>query len=146
MPSLKPSSITSFFAAKPSTIAKTRKLQVIEIDDDDEDPTDAVIVVDNAGTEQDNRLVDVTFVVDGDVLLVSFHVLANPGEQAKVFVRNFVSAWSDANKYLVYDKVARGMHCSVAPHSYNTHCWVRNIGREASSEFGREAPEFFLAG
>ena len=50
---------------------------MIEIDADDEDPTEAVIVVDNAGTEQDNRLVDVTFDVDGDVLLVSFHVLAN---------------------------------------------------------------------
>ena len=75
MPSLKPSSITSFFAAKPSTIAKKRKLQVIEIDADDEDPTEAVIVVDNAGTEQDNRLVDVTFVVDGYVLLAYFRVL-----------------------------------------------------------------------
>ena len=89
MPSLKPSSITLFFAAKPSTIAKKRKLQVIEIDTDDEDPTEAVIVVDNAGTEQDNRLVDVTFVVDGDVLLVSSHVLAKPLEKAKVANRGF---------------------------------------------------------
>ena len=67
MTSLKPSSITSFFAAKPSTIVKKRKPQVIEIDADDEGPAEAVIVVDNAGTIKDNRLVDVTFVVDGDV-------------------------------------------------------------------------------
>ena len=111
---------------------------MIEIDADDEDPTEAVIVVDNAGTKQDNRLVDVTFVVDGDVLLVSFHVLANPGEKAKVSVRNFVSAWSDANKYLVYDKDAKGMYCSVAPHSYNTRSCVLIIGREAFSEFGKK--------
>ena len=117
MTSLKPSSIASFFAAKPSSIAKNRKPQVIEIDADDAGPAEAVIVVDNAGAKKDNRLVDVTFVVDGDVLLVSFHVLANPRAKAKVSVRNFVSAWSDANKYLVYDKDAKGMYCSVAPHS-----------------------------
>ena len=72
MTSLKPSSITSFFAAKPLTIAKQRKAQVIEIDADNEGPAEAVIVVDNAGTKKENRFVLVTFVVDGDVLLVSF--------------------------------------------------------------------------
>ena len=133
MPSLKPSSITSFFATKPSTIAKKRKLQVIEIDADDEHPTEAGIVVDNAGTEQDNRLVDVTFVVDGGILLVSFHVLDKRGEKAKVDNRGFMLAWGDANMYqvsgilmyLVYDKDAKGMYfrpSSVAPHSCNTHC------------------------
>ena len=121
MTSLKPSSITSFFAAIPSMIAKKRKPQVIEIDADDEGPAEGVIVVANAGTKKDNRLVDVTFVEDGDVLLVSFHVLANPRPKAKVSVRKFVSAWNDANKYLVYDKDAKGMYCSVAPHSCNTH-------------------------
>ena len=88
---------------------------MIEIDADDEDPTEAVIVVDNAGTEQDNRLVDVTFVVDGDVLLVSFHVLAKPWEKAKVTNHGFMVAWGDLNEYLEYDKDA--------------------------SVFGREAPE-----
>ena len=61
MTSLKQSSITSFFAAKPPTIAKKRKPQVIEIDADGEGPAEAVIVVDNVGTKKDNRLVDVTF-------------------------------------------------------------------------------------
>ena len=70
MTSLKPCSITSFFAAKPSTIAKKRKPQVIAIDVGDAGPTEAVIVVDNAGTKKDNRLVDVTFVVHGDVLQI----------------------------------------------------------------------------
>ena len=67
MTSPKPSSITSFFAAKPSTIAKKRKPHVIEIHAD-EGPDEAVIAVNNAGTEKkDNLLVDVVFVVDGDV-------------------------------------------------------------------------------
>ena len=86
MTSLKPYSITSFFAAKPSTIAKKRKPQVVEIDADDKGPAEAVIVVDNAGTKKGNRLVDVTFLVDdvvvGDVLFVYFHVLANPRAKA----------------------------------------------------------------
>ena len=67
MTSLKLYSTTAFFTAKPSTIATKRKPQVIEIDTDYEGPTEAVIVVDYAGTIKDNRLVDVTFVVDGDV-------------------------------------------------------------------------------
>ena len=100
MTSLKPSSIISFFAAKPSTISKKRKQQVIEIDADHEGPAEAVIVVDNARTKKDNRLVDVTFVVDGDVLLVSFHVLANPRAKAEA-VCKFVPGWSAANKYLL---------------------------------------------
>ena len=65
---------------------------MIEVDTDDEGSAEAVIVVDIAGTKKDNRLVDVTFVVDGDVLLISFHVLANPRAKAKASVRNFVSA------------------------------------------------------
>ncbi len=88
---------------------------MVEIGAVDEGPAEALIVVDNAGTKKDNRPVDVTFVVDGDILLVPCHVLANPRANAKVSVRNFVSAWSDANKYLVYDKDAKGMYCSVAP-------------------------------
>ena len=91
MTSLKPSSITSFLAAKPSTIAKKRKPQVIEIDADDKGPAEAIIAVDNAGTKKDNRLVDVTFVVDGDVLLVSFHVLKIRRSKARAEVRKFVS-------------------------------------------------------
>ena len=112
---------------------------MIEIDADDEGPVEAVIVVDNAGTKKDNRLVDVTFVVDGDVLLVYFHVLANPRAKAEA-VRKFVPGWRAANKYLVYDKDAEGMNCrpsSVAPHSCNTYCCVLIVGREAL--------DFFLA-
>ena len=97
---------------------------MVEIDADDEGPAEAVIVVDNAGTKKDNRLVEVTFVVDGDVSLASFHVLANPRAKAEA-VRKFVRDWSAANEYLVYDKDAKGMYCrpsSVAPHSCNTNC------------------------
>ena len=54
MTSLKPSSITSFFAAKPSTITKKRKPEMIEIDAD-EIPERIMIVT----TEKDGRLVDV---------------------------------------------------------------------------------------
>ena len=77
MTSLKPSSMSSFFAAKPSTIAKKRKPQVI-VTDIDEGPDEAVIVTDNIGTKKYNRLVDDVFVIDGDGLLVSFLVVANP--------------------------------------------------------------------
>ena len=137
MTSLKPSSITSFFAAKPSTIAKKRKPRVIAIDAGDEGPAEAVIVVHNAGTKKDNRLVDVTFVVDGDFLLVSFHFPASPRGKAEA-VRKFVPGWSAANKYLVYDKDAKGMYykpSSVAPHSNDTHCCVLIVGREAPGKF-----------
>ena len=58
MTSLKPSSISTFFAVKPSTIVKKRKPQVIVIDVD-EGPDEAVIVADNAVTKKDNCLVDV---------------------------------------------------------------------------------------
>ena len=54
MTSLKPSSITSFTVAKPSTITKKKKPEVIEIDAD-EIPTRLMIVT----TEKDGRLVDV---------------------------------------------------------------------------------------
>ena len=54
MTSLKPSSITSSFAAKPSTITKKTKPEVIEIDAD-EIPERIMIVT----TEKDGRLVNV---------------------------------------------------------------------------------------
>ena len=76
---LKPNSISSFFAAKLSTIAKKQKPQVIVIDVD-EGPDEAVIVADNAGTEKENRLVDVVCVIDSEGLLVSFLVVANPDD------------------------------------------------------------------
>ena len=68
MTSLTPSSITSSFAAKPSTIAKKRKPNVIVIDAD-EGPDQAVIVADNAA--KDSCLMDVIFVLDDEGLLVS---------------------------------------------------------------------------
>ena len=79
MTPLKPSSISSFFAAKPSSIAKKQKPQVIVIDVD-EGPDEAVIVVVNAGTKKDSSLVDVVCVIDGESLLVSFLVVANPAD------------------------------------------------------------------
>ena len=79
MTSLKPSSISSFFVAKPSTIAEKQKPQVIVIDVG-EGPDEDVIVADNAGTKKGNRLVDVACVVDGEGLLVSFLVVANPDD------------------------------------------------------------------
>ena len=54
MTSVKPSSITSFMAAKPSTITKKRKPEVFERDAD-EIPTRRVI----GTTEKDGRPVDV---------------------------------------------------------------------------------------
>ena len=45
--------------------------------DGDEGPDEAIIVEDNAGTEKDNRLVNVVFVTDGEGLLLSFLVVAN---------------------------------------------------------------------
>ena len=54
MTSLKPSSITSFMASKPSTITTKRKPEVIERDAD-ESPTRLII----GTTEKDGRLVDV---------------------------------------------------------------------------------------
>ena len=53
MTSLKPSGITSFMAAKPSTITKKRKPEVFERDAD-EIPTRII-----GTTEKDGRLVDV---------------------------------------------------------------------------------------
>ena len=79
MSSLKPSSITSFFAAKPSTIAKKRKPQVSVIGTD-EGLDEAVTVENNAGTTKDNRLVDVVFVIHGEGLLVHFLVVTNPDD------------------------------------------------------------------
>ena len=57
MTSLKPSSITSFFAAKPSTITKKIKPKVIDIDADD--ISERIMIV---TTEKDGRLVDVEVV------------------------------------------------------------------------------------
>ena len=105
MTSLKPSSITSFFAAKPSTIAKKRKPHVIEIDADDEGPAEAVIVVDNGGTKKDNRLVDVTFVVDGDVLLESFHALKIRRSKTRAEVREFVSNSGAKRPFFFFGRV-----------------------------------------
>ena len=79
MTSLKPSSISSFFVAKPSTIAEKQKPQVIVIDVH-EGPDEDVIVADNAGIKKDNRLVDVVSVIDGEGLLVSFLVVSNPDD------------------------------------------------------------------
>ena len=53
MTSLKPSSITSFFAAKPSTSTKKRKPEVVEIDVD-KIPERIMIVT----TEKDRRLLN----------------------------------------------------------------------------------------
>ena len=57
MTSLKPSSITSFFAAKPSTITKKRKPEVTEIDAD-EIPERIM----TGTTEKDGRVMDVEVV------------------------------------------------------------------------------------
>ena len=80
MMSLKSTSTTTLFAAKPSTIAKKRKPPVIVIDAD-EGPSPAVSAADNAATEKGSRIVDVVFVVDGKGVLVSFHVAANPDDE-----------------------------------------------------------------
>ena len=58
----------------------------------DEGPDEAVIAVNNAGTKKDNLLVDVVFVVDGDVLYVYFNVVANTRAKAEA-VRKFVASW-----------------------------------------------------
>ena len=103
----KPSSITLFFAAKPSIIAKKRKPQVSEIKAD-EGPDEAGIVADNAATKKDSCLVDVIFVVDGVGVFISLHFAANP--TAKVDpVRKFASNFSAANEYWVYNEDAMGM-------------------------------------
>ena len=81
---LKPSCLTSFSGADPSTIAKKRKPPVVVIAAD-EGPGPAVSVADNAATEKGNRIVYVVFVIDGEGLLVSFHAsshVANPDDAA----------------------------------------------------------------
>ena len=45
-----------------------------------EGPDEAVIVENNTRTEKVDRLVDVVFVTDGEGLLVSFLVIANPDD------------------------------------------------------------------
>ena len=81
MTSLTPTRITSFFAAKPSTIAEKRKPPVIMIHAD-EGPDPAFSVAGNAATEKGSRTVDVVFVICGEGFLLSFHVVANPGDAA----------------------------------------------------------------
>ena len=77
---LKPCSITSFFAAKPSSIAKKRKPPVIMIDAD-EGPDPAVSVADNAASKNCIHNVDVVFVLrSGEGLLLTFHVVVNPDD------------------------------------------------------------------
>ena len=83
MTSSKLFSIPSFFAAKPLTIAKKRKPQVIEIGTD-EVPDEAVILAYNAGTKKDNRLVDVVSVVEkptGNVLDAQYQLTASKFQQ-----------------------------------------------------------------
>ena len=48
--------------------------------DADESPDQDVIVADSAATEKHSRLVDVVFVIDGEGMLVSFLVVANPDD------------------------------------------------------------------
>ena len=73
MTSLKKCSIISFCAAKPSTISTKRKPLVIVVNAY-ESPDRAVIIAANAATEKSSRLVDAVLVVDGEFVLVSFHV------------------------------------------------------------------------
>ena len=65
------------FASKPPTLVKTFKPPVIVIDSD-EGPDRAVSVAENSATNKGSRLMDVVFVIDGEGVLVSFHVVANP--------------------------------------------------------------------
>ena len=57
----------------PRRLPRNENQQVIVIHAD-EGPDQAVIVADNAATEEDSRLLDVVFVIDGEGLLVAFHV------------------------------------------------------------------------
>ena len=52
--------------------------------DADEGPDQAVIVADNSPSEKDIRLVDVVFVLDGEDLLVSFHVVAKHDDGSRM--------------------------------------------------------------
>ena len=50
--------------------------------DANEGPDQAAIVADSAAAEKGSRLVDVVFVMDGEGLLVSFHIVANHDDVA----------------------------------------------------------------
>jgi hypothetical protein len=76
MTPLKPTRMTSFFADKPSTIAEKRKPPVIMIHAD-AGPGPDFSVAGDAATEKGGRNVDVVFVIGGEGLLVSFHVVTN---------------------------------------------------------------------
>ena len=102
-------SITSFFTAKPLTIAKKRKPPEILIDDNGgNDP--AVSITNNAAITNDSRLVYTIFVVDGEGVLFSFHVVANPKARAEPNL-NFFPRWRNAYKSLDYDEGGKGMFC-----------------------------------
>ena len=60
-----------------STIAEKRKSLLIVID---EGPDPTVSVADDAATENSSHLLDAIFVVDGESVIVSFHVVANPDD------------------------------------------------------------------
>ena len=66
---------------------------------------------------------DVAFVVDGDVLLVSFHVRKIRRSKARAEVRKFVSSWREHNSYLVYDKDAKGMYCRACREAKTNSVW-----------------------
>ena len=109
MTSSKPCSITSFFAAKPSTTTKKRRLDVIEMDAYEilETPERIMIVT----TEKDGRLVDVEVGVASDGAFVSFFLVEKPTAQAEPVLRNFVPSWSSVNEFLVHDEDAKGVFC-----------------------------------
>ena len=99
MTSLKPSSITSFMAAKPSTITKKRKPEVIEIAAD-EIPVRLMIVT----TEKVGRVVDVEVGVASSGAFISFNVVEKPTAKAEPALRNFKPTWSSMNEFLVQEK------------------------------------------
>ena len=78
--------------------------------DDDEGPDPAVSVANNAAITNDSRIVYVIFVVDGEGVLVYFHVVANPKARAEPN-RNFSPRWRNAYQLLDYDKDGKGMFC-----------------------------------
>ena len=78
--------------------------------DNDEGAASAVSTARNRAVENGCRLVDVEFVLDGEGVLVSFHVVASPKIKA-ASNRNFVSRWMNANELLLYDKDGKGIFC-----------------------------------
>ena len=78
--------------------------------DDDVGPDSAVSVTQHAAIGKGCRLVDVVFVIDGEGVLVSFHVVANPKAKTDPN-RNFVTRRRNASEFLVYDYDGKGMFC-----------------------------------